>query len=106
MVEVGAARSKGESGETFTVFLRDLTESKRHEAELRSRQELFDSLMEHTPAAVFIKDPDSRYLYVNRTDPVTNPPELTFARSDPTHFKPIYEDAATTIFQIIRALPE
>ncbi|MBL1177591.1 PAS domain S-box protein [Pantanalinema sp. GBBB05] len=43
----------------------DITERKRTETELRASQDLFQSFMQHSPIAAFIKDEQGRYLYAN-----------------------------------------
>ncbi len=47
------------------VIQRDLGRRERAEAALRENQGLLQSILDHTPAAVFLKDPDGRYLFVN-----------------------------------------
>ncbi|UBF30489.1 PAS domain S-box protein (plasmid) [Kovacikia minuta CCNUW1] len=43
----------------------DITERKQTEIALRESQELFQSFMNHSPIAAFIKDETGRYLYAN-----------------------------------------
>ncbi|HEY9615523.1 MAG TPA: PAS domain S-box protein, partial [Microcoleaceae cyanobacterium] len=43
----------------------DITDRKRTEAALRESQELFQSFMNHSPIAAFMKDETGRYLYAN-----------------------------------------
>jgi PAS domain S-box-containing protein len=53
-------------GETIrATAIKDITERKMAEAELRAQDERFRSVLENTPTIIFIKDIDSRYLYVN-----------------------------------------
>ncbi|PMB51046.1 hybrid sensor histidine kinase/response regulator [Fischerella thermalis CCMEE 5201] len=43
----------------------DITERKRTEAALQESQQLFQSFMNHSPVAAFIKDESGRYVYAN-----------------------------------------
>lgn len=43
----------------------DVTARKRAEDELRKSEKRFQDFMEETPAVVYVKDPEGRYLYVN-----------------------------------------
>jgi hypothetical protein len=69
--------------------------------------------------AITLRDPDhdtwiknlrtrgARWLFVARQDVAhpqrtINPPELAFARADPTRFRVVFENDAATIFQVIR----
>ncbi|HEY3377258.1 MAG TPA: histidine kinase N-terminal 7TM domain-containing protein [Armatimonadota bacterium] len=47
------------------LVLRDQSERKQAETALRASEARFAQFMEHIPAAIFIKDAASRYLYVN-----------------------------------------
>jgi PAS domain S-box-containing protein len=44
----------------------DITERKRVEEELRASEGRLRAFMDHSPAAVFIKDQEGRYVYINR----------------------------------------
>jgi PAS domain S-box-containing protein len=59
-----AARLKGEAGAVITHF--DITARRLLEGELRRTQGLLQSILDHTPALVFVKDLQQRYLLVNR----------------------------------------
>lgn len=59
-----AARLKGEEGAVVTHF--DITARRLLEGELRRTQGLLQSILDHTPALVFVKDLQQRYLLVNR----------------------------------------
>lgn len=56
------------SGEhlSFSAFVRDITEKRRAETALRASQELLQSIIDNTPAVVYVKQLDGRYLLVNR----------------------------------------
>ena len=43
-----------------------VAECQRIEDELRRSQQLFQAIMDHSPAVIYIKDLESRYLFVNR----------------------------------------
>jgi PAS domain S-box-containing protein len=47
-------------------FITDLTERYRAEEALRESEERFSGFMRHMPAAAFMKDLESRYVYVNQ----------------------------------------
>ena len=57
-----------EDGHVVRVItaIRDVTEQRRAAAALRESQEQFTAFMDHLPAAAFIKDEQSRTLYVNQ----------------------------------------
>jgi PAS domain S-box-containing protein len=79
-VEMVAMRASGETfpaelaivaipsggGPLFTGYLRDITDRKRAENELRASQQRFQSFMQRSPAAAYIKDAEGRYVFVNR----------------------------------------
>ncbi len=44
----------------------DVTATKRAEDELRRREELLQAIMDQTPAVIYLKDLNGRYLYINR----------------------------------------
>jgi len=64
-VEVSAVPLNGEGGGIGLVFVRDITERKRAEASLRRHRGLLQSVIDNTPAMIFVKDLDGRYLTVN-----------------------------------------
>jgi PAS domain S-box-containing protein len=50
----------------WRVALLDLTERKRAEEELRDSEARLRAILENSPGMVFLKDPEGRYLHVNR----------------------------------------
>jgi PAS domain S-box-containing protein len=50
----------------LTVILRDVTEQKRAEEELRESEARLQAILDNSPGMVFLKDVEGRYLHVNR----------------------------------------
>lgn len=79
----------------ITGIIRDISERKQAERALRASEERFRTIMDNSPALIFIKDVEGRYLQVNRqfetvfhlsnrqvigkTDEEVFPPELAMA---------------------------
>ncbi|MBX3450525.1 MAG: PAS domain S-box protein [Planctomycetaceae bacterium] len=59
------ARMGGNNGVIFAVG-RDVTEELRFQQELKVREEREQAILENTPAVVYVKDPEGRYLYANQ----------------------------------------
>ncbi len=57
--------SKGEI-EGYTALIQDLTDRKKAEEEVAERERLLKSIMDNTPAIIFMKDMQGRYLLVNK----------------------------------------
>eukprot|EP00903_Cladosiphon_okamuranus_P003971 g3969.t1 len=55
-------------GKTMGVIgvSRDITESRKAEAELRAGEERFRLFMDHSPSTAWVKDEEGRYVYMNR----------------------------------------
>ncbi len=53
-------------GRGAIVVFRDVTPQKRALAALRETQQRFQSILEHTPSIIYLKDSSGRYLFVNR----------------------------------------
>ena len=64
-VELEVIRVVSAAEPMFTGYLRDLTGRKQAEAALRDSDEKFRAIFDSTPAVVFIKDLQSRFLMVN-----------------------------------------
>jgi PAS domain S-box-containing protein len=52
-------------GKRVVVYVRDITRRLKNENELQRSETRFRSFMDQLPAAVFLKDSDSRYVYIN-----------------------------------------
>ncbi len=53
------------AGKRVVVYVRDITQRLRNETELQRSERRFRSFMDQLPAAVFLKDSKSRYVYIN-----------------------------------------
>ncbi len=53
------------SGKRVVVYVRDISRRKQSEKELIESEKRFRSFMDQLPGAVFLKDSDSRYIYLN-----------------------------------------
>lgn len=53
------------SGKRVVVYVRDITKRKKTQMELVESERRFRSFMDQLPAAVFLKDSESRYVYIN-----------------------------------------
>jgi len=53
-------------GPLVMAAMRDITERKRTEEALRDREHLLQSILDNSPATIYIKDLEGRYLKVNR----------------------------------------
>ena len=51
---------------TFSAFVRDISERRRTEAALRESQQLLEAVIDNSPAVIYVKRLDGRYLLVNR----------------------------------------
>ncbi len=54
------------AGKRVVVYVRDITRRKQSEKELSESERRFRSFMDQLPGAVFLKDSESRYIYLNR----------------------------------------
>ena len=64
-VESWARLIETSAGKRVVVYVRDITERKEAERELVESERRFRSFMDQLPAAVFLKDSSSRYVYIN-----------------------------------------
>ena len=65
--EVEISRVGDEFNRRVAVVFRDITERKQTEAALRESQDRFQAIMDNSPALIFLKDVEGRYLLVNRS---------------------------------------
>jgi PAS domain S-box-containing protein len=65
-VETRARVIDTSSGKRVVVYVRDISRRKQSEKELIESEKRFRSFMDQLPGAVFLKDSESRYIYVNR----------------------------------------
>jgi two-component system, cell cycle sensor histidine kinase and response regulator CckA len=65
-VELAIATLEGPGGASFSAFVRDITERKQAEAELRDRQAYLDGLFEGAPEAIVLVDGNDHVVRVNR----------------------------------------
>ena len=65
-VETRARMMDTPAGKRVVVCVRDITRRKKSEKELNESERRFRSFMDQLPGAVFLKDSDSRYIYINR----------------------------------------
>ncbi|RKZ10771.1 hybrid sensor histidine kinase/response regulator [Candidatus Fermentibacteria bacterium] len=54
------------AGKRVVVYVRDISRWKQSEKELIESEKRFRSFMDQLPGAVFLKDSDSRYIYINQ----------------------------------------
>lgn len=64
-VEVSARSVETSRGKRIVAYARDTSERMKSEAALRKSEERFRVFMESVPAVIFLKDSDSRYIYIN-----------------------------------------
>jgi len=63
-VEISATYDR--ERQQFFVFLRDITQRKLADAELRASEERLHSITDNATAIIYMKDLDGRYLHINR----------------------------------------
>jgi two-component system sensor histidine kinase/response regulator len=64
--EVSLWRTEGAGGPRLTAFMHNISERRRAQQLLADSEEVFVSFIENSPAMVYIKDSEGRYLRVNR----------------------------------------
>ena len=65
-IEVSVNYLSYEGKEYHCAFVRDITERKRAEEELRESEARLQAILDNSPGMVFLKDAEGRYLHVNR----------------------------------------
>lgn len=65
-VEISLGPLHTEEGVLASAAIRDITERKRAEAELRESEARLQAILDNCPGMVFLKDVEGRYLHVNR----------------------------------------
>jgi len=65
-VEVAAVPFEFNSQRAGLVFVRDITQRKRAEADLHQYQALLQGIIKNTTAVIFVKDTQGRYLLINQ----------------------------------------
>ncbi len=68
-IENSVTRFFDDAGENFRniIICRDITEKKQTEEALLESQQLFKSIADNTPAFIFIKDLEGKFVFVNKT---------------------------------------
>jgi PAS domain S-box-containing protein len=65
-IEVSVNYLSHEGKEYHCAFVRDITERKRAEGDLRESEARLRAILDNSPGMVFLKDTEGRYLHVNR----------------------------------------
>jgi PAS domain S-box-containing protein len=80
---------------SFSAFVRDITERKRAEQSLRESQQMLQGIIDNSPAVIYVKDLEGRYLLVNRrfTELFHLSNEATVGRTDHDIFPQQVADA-------------
>ncbi len=78
------------SPEGLALYARDITDRRQREAALQVSQARLQAILDHTPAAVFLKDRDGRYVYANPAalQVLGLPPAQVLGRRDVQLFPP------------------
>jgi len=66
-IEMSLGETHENGHRLFTGVIRDITERKRTEGELREARDRFRSVFDHAPIGVAVVSPEGRYLQVNRS---------------------------------------
>lgn len=66
LAELAIVAIPAEGGPLFTGYLRDITDRRRAENNLRASEHRFQSFMRSSPTTAYIKDAAGRYLFINR----------------------------------------
>ncbi len=65
-VELAITPLRSDEEVSFSAFVRDITERRRAETALRESQQLLQSIIDNSPALIYAKYLDGRYLLINR----------------------------------------
>ncbi len=65
-VEIRLQLMADEVPPVFAAVIQDISARKRAETALREREGLLQGLMEHSPSSIYVKDPQGRFILVNR----------------------------------------
>lgn len=65
-VEISSSIVDGPAGRQMFVIVRDISERRRAEADIRERDAVFGQFMEHSPVYVFFKDENIRSMHLSR----------------------------------------
>lgn len=65
-VELSLTAMQMDQKTCYTAIIREISERKRAEEQIRERDRLFNAVMENTASFVHIRDMSGRYLYVNK----------------------------------------
>jgi PAS domain S-box-containing protein len=65
-VDLSINRMPGDGPPMFAGFLRDISERQHAEQVLRESQQLLQAIIDNSPAVIYVKSLDGRYLLVNR----------------------------------------
>jgi PAS domain S-box-containing protein len=83
------------SPDGLALYARDITDRRQREVALQVSQARLQAILDHTPAAVFLKDRDGRYVYANPAalQVLDMPPQQVIGRSDDQLFPPALVEA-------------
>src|SRR5262245_27803841 len=63
--EAALGESEGRNRAVIQALVRDITERRRAEQDLRNSRALLNAVLDNCPALIFLKDPGGRYLFAN-----------------------------------------
>jgi len=63
--EAALGESEGRNRAVIQALVRDITERRRAEQDLRNSRALLNAVLDNCPAMIFLKDPGGRYLFAN-----------------------------------------